>query len=82
MQHFSHKLKIQRKPYFSNFRHSGKMSAFILWRLDPLLGNDLETNKETTTIPMQLRSKHVSTKTELLVEMVFLYDPCREVVVS
>jgi hypothetical protein len=27
--------------------------AFIVWSIDPLLGKDLETNKETTAVAMQ-----------------------------
>jgi hypothetical protein len=43
----------------------------ILWRIDPLLGKDLETNNETTTVAMQQRGKHVSTKIEVLLETAF-----------
>jgi hypothetical protein len=46
----------------------------ILWRVDPLLGKDLETNKETTAVVMKRRSKHASTTEELLLEVV-LYNP-------
>jgi hypothetical protein len=38
----------------------------ILWRVDPLLGRDLETNSETTGVAMQRRGKHTSTTIELL----------------
>jgi hypothetical protein len=34
----------------------------ILWRIEPLLGKDLETNNETTAVAMQ----HASTTIELL----------------
>jgi hypothetical protein len=40
-----------------------------LWRIEPLLGKDLETNNETTAVAMRRRGKHAST-TELLLEMV------------
>jgi hypothetical protein len=42
----------------------------ILWRIDPLLGKDLETNNETTGFATQRRGKHVSTTIELLLETV------------
>jgi hypothetical protein len=41
-----------------------------LWRTDPLLGKDLETN-ETTAIAMQQHGKQASTTTELLLETMF-----------
>jgi hypothetical protein len=41
----------------------------IMWRIDPLLGKDLETNNEATVV-MQRHDKHAST-TELLLETVF-----------
>jgi hypothetical protein len=40
-----------------------------MWRTDPLLGKDLETN-ETTAVTMQRRGKHAPT-IELLLETVF-----------
>jgi hypothetical protein len=43
----------------------------LLWRIDPLLGTDLETNNETTTFAMQRRGKQASTTIELLLETVF-----------
>jgi hypothetical protein len=43
----------------------------ILWRIDGLLGKDLETKKETTAVAMQRRGKHVSTTIVLLLETVF-----------
>jgi hypothetical protein len=43
----------------------------VLWRVDPLLGKDLETNNETTAFAMQWRGKQSSTTIELLLEMVF-----------
>jgi hypothetical protein len=42
----------------------------VLWRVDPLLGKDLETD-ETTVVAMQRRGKHASTTIELLLETVF-----------
>jgi hypothetical protein len=39
--------------------------TYILWRIDPLLGKDLETNKETTAVVMQRRGKRASTRIEL-----------------
>jgi hypothetical protein len=33
-------------------------NALLLWRRDPLLGNDLETNNETRAVAMQQRGKH------------------------
>jgi hypothetical protein len=41
-----------------------------MWRTDPLLDKDLETN-ETTAVAMQRRGKHASTTTKLLLETVF-----------
>jgi riboflavin synthase len=39
--------------------------------MDPLLGRDLETNKETTAVAMQRRRKHASATIKLLLETVF-----------
>jgi hypothetical protein len=47
---------------------SKKILFYILWRIDPLLGKDLETNEETTPVAVQQRSKHASTTIELLFE--------------
>jgi hypothetical protein len=41
-----------------------------LWRIDPLLGKDFETNNETTAVAMQRRGKRASTTIELLLEKV------------
>jgi hypothetical protein len=41
-----------------------------LWRIDPLLGKELETSNETTAIIMQRRGKHASTKIVLQLESV------------
>jgi hypothetical protein len=43
----------------------------MLWRTDPLLGKDLETNNEITAVAMQRRGKRSSTIIELLFETVF-----------
>jgi hypothetical protein len=43
----------------------------VLWRVDPLLGKDLEINDEKTAIDMQRRDKHTSTTIELLTETMF-----------
>jgi hypothetical protein len=40
-----------------------------MWRIDPLLGKDLETN-DMTAVAMQWRGNHAST-IELLLETVF-----------
>jgi hypothetical protein len=45
--------------------------GFILWRMDPFLGTDLETNNETTVVAIQQRRKHSSTVIELLLVTVF-----------
>jgi hypothetical protein len=42
----------------------------VLWRIDPLLGKDSETNNETV-VTMQRRSKHAFTTTVLLLGTVF-----------
>jgi hypothetical protein len=42
----------------------------MLWRIDPLLGKDLETNKKTA-VALQRRGKHASTTIELLLETMF-----------
>jgi hypothetical protein len=42
---------------------------YILWRRDPLLGKDLETNNDTTAVAMQQRGKYDFTTIELLLEM-------------
>jgi hypothetical protein len=43
----------------------------ITWRIDPLLGKDLETNNETTGVAMQRYGKHASTTIELRFETLF-----------
>jgi hypothetical protein len=54
------------------YRHSITSSLEkILWRIDPLIGNDLETNTETTAVAMQRNGKHTSTMIELLLETAF-----------
>jgi hypothetical protein len=52
------------------------MVAFrvVVWLIDPLLGKDLETNNETTTVAMQRRGTHASTTIELQLETV-LFNP-------
>jgi hypothetical protein len=42
-----------------------------MWRIDPLLGKELETNNETTDVAVQQRGKHASTTVEFLLETVF-----------
>jgi hypothetical protein len=37
-------------------------NALLLWRIDSLLGKDLETKNETTAAVMQQRGVHASTK--------------------
>jgi hypothetical protein len=49
------------------------MPILILWRIDPLLGKDLETD-ETTAFAMQQSGKHASTAIGLLLETV-LWNP-------
>jgi hypothetical protein len=44
----------------------------ILWRIDPLLGKELETN-ETIAVAMQWCCKHASTTIKLQLEIV-LYN--------
>jgi hypothetical protein len=43
---------------------------FVLWRIDPLLGKDLETKNETTAVAIQRRGKHASTTIGLRLETV------------
>jgi hypothetical protein len=43
----------------------------ILWRIDPLLGEDLEKNNEAIAVVTQRRGKHASTTIQLLLETVF-----------
>jgi hypothetical protein len=50
---------------------SHQISSKILWRIDLLLGKDLEANNETTAVAMKRRSKRASAKIELLLETVF-----------
>jgi hypothetical protein len=45
--------------------HGSELSGSILWRIDPLLGKDLETNNETTTVAMQRYSKNSSKTIEV-----------------
>jgi hypothetical protein len=42
-----------------------KITGFLLWRTDPLLGKDLERNNETTAVDMQRRGKHVPVARQL-----------------
>jgi hypothetical protein len=43
----------------------------LLWRIDPLIGKNLETNNEKTAVAMQRRDKHACATIELLFETVF-----------
>jgi hypothetical protein len=56
---------------FYLFHDAFNSSYYILWRTDPLLGKDLETDNETTAVAMLRRGKHASTTIELLLETVF-----------
>jgi hypothetical protein len=49
-------------------------SYIILWRIEPLLGKDLETKKknQATAVAMHRRGKHASTTTELVLETVLM----------
>jgi hypothetical protein len=40
----------------------------VFWRIEPLIGNDLETDSETTAVAMQQRGKHASATIELMLE--------------
>jgi hypothetical protein len=42
----------------------------IVWRIDPLLGIELETNNETIAVAMQWRCKHAPTTIVLRLETV------------
>jgi hypothetical protein len=46
-----------------------------MWRIHPLLGKNLETNNEATTVAMQRLGKHASTTTESLLETMFSMWP-------
>jgi hypothetical protein len=37
-----------------------------MWRIDPLMGRDLEANNRTTAVAVQRRGKHISTTMKLL----------------
>jgi hypothetical protein len=52
----------------------------VLWRMDPLLGRNIETNNETTAVAMQWRNKHVSTtiKLETVFSTRFVQRGCKE----
>jgi hypothetical protein len=39
---------------------------FMLWRIETLLGKNLETNNETTAVAMQQLDKHATKTIELL----------------
>jgi hypothetical protein len=41
-------------------------TVLVLWYIDSLLGKHLETNKETTVVDMQQRSKQASTTIDLM----------------
>jgi hypothetical protein len=45
--------------------------TYVLWRIDPLQGKNLETDNETTIVAMQRRGKRASTTIKLLLETVF-----------
>jgi hypothetical protein len=47
-----------------------------MWPIEPLLGKDLETNKETIAVAMQKRGKLACTTIELLLETL-LWNPLR-----
>jgi hypothetical protein len=47
-----------------------RSQCIILWRIEPLLGKGLETNK-TTAVAMQRRGKHTYTTIELPLETAF-----------
>jgi hypothetical protein len=53
-----------------------------MWRINPLLGKELETNDETTAAAMQRRRKHASTTIHLLLETKFLCGPCGGVILK
>jgi hypothetical protein len=57
------------RPHFSEWLLSNQ--DYILWCIDRLLGKDLKTNNRTTAVALQQCGKHTSTRTELLLEMVF-----------
>jgi hypothetical protein len=51
----------------------------MLWRIDQLLGKDLETNNEITAVAMQRRGKYAFKTIDLLLETVLcnpLLDSC------
>jgi hypothetical protein len=63
------KLK-KNKQQISTNSHGLTSQMIVLWRIDPLLGKGLETNKETTAVAMQRHGKHTSTTIKLLLETV------------
>jgi hypothetical protein len=56
--------------WLSSLFHDALSSSYIVWRIDPLLGKDLETD-ETTAVAMQYRGTHALQQLELLLETVF-----------
>jgi hypothetical protein len=52
---------------FFTFNHRD----YLLWRIDPLVGKDLETDNDTTAASMQRRGKYASVTMEFLLEKVF-----------
>jgi hypothetical protein len=66
---------MQRRHCVDYIASSDWMFDSILWRMDPLLGRDLETNNETKAVAMQQSGKHPSTIIDLLLETV-LCNPC------
>jgi hypothetical protein len=60
-----------RRCIISDTKSVVKYSSLILWRIDPLLGKDLEINNDTTSVAMQRRSEDACTTIELLLEIVF-----------
>jgi hypothetical protein len=63
----------------SSCEHGNEPSGSILWRIEPLLGKDLETNNETIAVDMQRRGKHTSTT---IGGLCFLRGPCRGVILK
>jgi hypothetical protein len=56
---------VQLSLYLPHFNQN----LIILWRIDPLLGKDLETN-EITAVAMQRSGTHASATIDLLLETV------------
>jgi hypothetical protein len=56
--------------YACRLFRTNSLKKGAVWRIDPLLGKDLETSNKTTAIAMQQHGKHACMTIEVLLEMI------------